>query len=107
MAWLFADPMRADAIFDYEVASLDNRQDGNQFGVRIAIERRGSGVFARPLPIETRFADGTSLDDWWDPRQAQSTVEYVSASAAVSTAIDPDVILVLDESRSNNVRSLS
>jgi hypothetical protein len=107
VAWLFADPLRADAVFDYEVASLDNRQDGNQFGVRIAIGRRGSGVFARPLPIETRFADGTTLGDWWDPRQAQSTVEYVSASAAVSTAIDPDVILVLDESRSNNVKSLS
>ena len=106
-AWLFADPLRADAVFDYAVASVDNRQQGNQFGVRIAIERLGSGVFARPLPIETRFADGTSLRDWWDPRQAQSTIEYVSESAAVSAAIDPDVILVLDESRSNNVRSLS
>ncbi len=69
----------------------------------MTIERRGDAVFAGSLPIETRFADGTTLRDSWDARQAQVTIDYVSASPAIAAAIDPEIILILDQDRSNNI----
>ena len=104
VAWLFADSLRDGATFDYAIGGLDSTVAANgQFDVRVTIERRGDAVFARALPVETRFADGTAIRDVWDARQQHATLDYVSASPAVAAAIDPDVILILDEARSNNV----
>lgn len=103
VSWLFEDPLRDGSRFDYAVGALDSTPAGSEFDVRVAIERRGDGVFARPLPIEIGFADGTSIRDQWDPSLPESSLSYISKAPAVSAAIDPDVILVLDEQRSNNV----
>ena len=105
VSWLFADSIREGVTFDYALGGLDSKPStGNgQFDVRLTIERRGDAVFAQSLPVETRFADGTAIRDVWDARQPQITIDYVSASPAVAAAIDPDVILILDEARSNNV----
>ncbi len=106
VSWLFDDAGREGATFDYAVGGLDSRPGAHgQFDVRLTIERRGDAVFARALPVETRFADGSSIRDVWDARQPQATIDYVSASPAVAAAIDPEIILILDESRSNNVIS--
>jgi hypothetical protein len=104
-SWLFREALRDGVRFDYALAALESRPAGDQFGVRVTVESRGNGVFGRPLTLATRFADGTSRRDWWDPRQP-AAVDYVSASAAVEAAIDPDLILILDEQRSNNVMRL-
>jgi hypothetical protein len=96
------DMARRAARFDYAISGVENRASGNQYDVRITIERLGDGIFPLPLQLETRFADGTTLREPWDARQERSQVEYVSASPAVSVALDPDIVLLLDESRSNN-----
>lgn len=112
LAWLFAETTRVDAGFDYAVAAVENVPGAAGIEVRVTVERRGA-VFAgttatlppgaaRSLPVETRFADGSSIRDWWDGRQDRGTLAYVSATPAVWAAIDPDVMLVLDEDRSNN-----
>ena len=88
--------------FDYAIGEFESRSMGNQFEVRVTIERRGDRVFNRPLTLETSFADGTSVREPWDAGQQRSTVEYVSAIPAVSASIDPDLVLILDEARSNN-----
>jgi len=93
--------------FDYAVSELDNRPNGKQFDVRVVIERRGDAVFNRSLTLETRFADGTSVRDPWDGGQVRSAMEYTSATPAVSASIDPDIILILDDARSNNTVRLS
>ena len=104
VSWLFADSIRHGATFDYAIGGLDSTAAANgQFDVRLTIERRGDAVFARALPVETRFADGTAIRDVWDARQQHASLDYVSASPAVAAAIDPEVILILDETRSNNV----
>ena len=105
VSWLFADSIRDGATFDYALGGLDSRPSASngQFDVRVTIDRRGDAVFAQTLPIETRFADGTTIRDQWDARQPRATIDYVSASPAIAAAIDPDLILILDEARSNNV----
>jgi hypothetical protein len=108
VSWLFSDSMREDAMFDYALSGLDSKPStaSGQFDVRVTIERRGDAVFARSLPVETRFADGTAIRDRWDARQPQATLDYVSASPAIAAAIDPDLTLILDEARANNVISV-
>jgi hypothetical protein len=107
LSWLFEAVLPADATFDYAVGSVENRPgQGHQFDVRVTIDRRGSAVFARPLPIELRFANGTVMHDRWDPQPPQVVLDYVSTSPLVSAAIDPEVILILDQQRSNNMVQL-
>jgi hypothetical protein len=107
LAWLFTDAMREAAVFDYAVDGVDNTASGDRFEVRVTIARRGDAVFAGALPVETWFADGASLRELWDGGQQRSSIEYVSRSPAVAAAIDPDVILVLDQQRANNVVRLA
>jgi hypothetical protein len=103
VAPLFRGILQENASIDYALSSLESRPVAGGFDVRITIDRRGDAVFARPLPIETRFADGTVRRDSWDGGQAQATLRYDSSVDAVSAAIDPEVILIVDEVRSNNV----
>lgn len=101
---VFGDTVVAGRTIDYAVNSLVSGPvaDG-AFDVRLTIDRRAEGVFATSLPLQIHFADGTSLRDTWDPVQPHSTLAYTSASPAVAAAIDPDIILVLDDDRRNNV----
>ncbi len=92
--------------FDYAVSALDSTANANRFDVRVTVERRGEAIFNRPLTLETRFADGTFMRERWDASQQRSSVEYSSPAPAVSAAIDPDVILLLDEARANNALRL-
>jgi hypothetical protein len=102
LSWLFQDTASEHKSFDYALTALENRPVPGGFDVRLTIQRRGDAVFARALPVETRFSDGTKIRDWWDGSQEQSSLEYASTVPAVGAAIDPELILILDEDRSNN-----
>lgn len=115
LAWLFVAPLEPGATFDYAVTKLESvsSSTAGQYDVRVTVNRLGSAVFgpsadaagpapARSLTVETRFADGTRIRDWWDGRAEADTLEYVSPSPAVSAAIDPEVVVLLDERRANN-----
>lgn len=116
LAWLFMDLFNPSVAFDYAVSALESNASTStpgRYDVRVVLGRPGAGVFAgasgdtqvgtaRSLEVETRFADGTVARDWWDGRQASGTLEYVSASPAVSATIDPGLVLILDEQRGNN-----
>jgi hypothetical protein len=114
--WLFVAPIEPGATFDYAVSGLQSSPSSataGQYDVRVTVNRQGSAVFgpgadagggspAGALTVETRFADGTLIRDWWDGKAAVGTLDYVSATPAVSAAIDPEVIVLLDEQRANN-----
>ena len=116
LAWLFVAPLESGATFDYAVTGLESMPSPatpGQYDVRVTVSRLGTAVFgpganaagtgtARSLVVETRFGDGTVIRDWWDGRNATATLDYVSPSPAVAAAIDPEVIVLLDEQRANN-----
>ncbi len=102
LSWLF-DEALGTRRFDYSVASLDSRpQPGGTFRTTVALRRLGDGVFGRRIPVAVSFADGETVRDFWNGRDAQATLEYVSPSPAVAAEVDPDRMLLLDENRSNN-----
>jgi hypothetical protein len=54
------------------------------------------------LQVETTFAGGDSIRDFWDGRSQTQTFEYRSPTRAVSAEVDPDGVLLLDRNRRNN-----
>lgn len=121
LSWFLQDAFRADARFDYAVSAFasDARPGSSGFATRVELRRLGDAVFAgtsRPrvdgldrapsLPVTVTFADGTAIDEWWDGRDVELTMRYVSKSRAARVAVDPAAMLLLDADRSNNTRSI-
>ncbi len=121
LGWLFVTPLTAGATYDYAVSGLDSVPSpsaAGQYDIRVTVSRYGSAVFgpvsdadasspARSLVVETQFADGTSIRDWWDGWLETGTLGYVSPSAAIAASVDPELIVVLDEQRGNNRRAVT
>ncbi|HJU41692.1 MAG TPA: hypothetical protein VJ691_02720 [Vicinamibacterales bacterium] len=114
MRFLVTECFRSDAVFDYALADLQTRvlPDG-QFESTVSTTRTGSGRFsleeegAEPeVPVVVRFADGREVRDAIDGAAPSATLIYTAPDAAVSAAVDPDVMLVLDIDRGNNARFL-
>lgn len=109
---LVAECLRADAIFDYSLASLQSAPGSSGLiETTVNIARAGSGRFAlgheggdrdRSMPVLVRFADGSEVRDYVDGAAPASTLVYSAKVAAVSATIDPDVMLLLDVNRENN-----
>lgn len=121
LSWFLQEAFREDARFDYAVGAFasDALPGSSGFTTQVELRRLGDAVFAgtsrprvagldkaRSLPVTVTFADGTSIDEWWDGRDAELTVRYVSKSRATRAAVDPAAMLLLDADRSNNTRSI-
>lgn len=119
MQWFFDEALRPGARFDYGIASFSSEPQPHmpaEFQTRISLRRFGNGVFAgtsaprgplqsaRSLKVLTRFEDGTAIEEWWDGRDAALEFVYAGPSRAVSSSVDPEAVLLLDEDRSNNTR---
>lgn len=110
---LVLECFRADAVFDYSLNGLHSEPGpSGRFETAVSIGRPGSGRFAirddggdreMTMPLRVRFADGTEARDYFDGAAASATMIYSAKAAAVSAAIDPDLMLLLDINRENNV----
>jgi len=109
---LVMECLRADAVFDYALDGLQS-QPGSAGLVEttVTITRRGSGRFAigddegdaeAAMPVRVRFADGTQTLDYFDGAAPSATLVYSAKAAAVSAAVDPDLMLLVDVNRANN-----
>jgi hypothetical protein len=111
MRALVAECLRADAVFDYSLDSLQSQPvSSGLVETTVTITRRGSGAFAigraagdrdATMPIRVRFADGTEARDYFDGAAPAATLVYSAKAAAVSAAVDPVVLLLLDVTREN------
>jgi hypothetical protein len=122
LSWFFANAFRPDARFDYAVDLLSSEPTAGgstEFRTTVGVRRLGDAVFAgtsevptgafatgRALPLLVRFQDGSTIEDGWDGRDAEKRFEYLSRSRAVSASLDPVAVVLLDEDRTNNTRTL-
>lgn len=122
MGWFFEQALRVDARFDYGIESFSSqpRPDADgEFETRLSLRPFGDGIFAgaveprgplraaRSLKVVTRFADGTAIEEWWDGRDAALELAYAGPALALSASVDPDAMLLLDDDRSNNSRTVA
>jgi hypothetical protein len=108
---LVAECFRPAARFDYAIGDVRSSAIGTtSVETSISVLRTGSGAFAAGsdtdpepgMPLLVRFADGTQRRDWFEGRAERTSLVYTTNARLVLAAIDPDVMLVLDEDRANN-----
>lgn len=88
---------------DYVLEDLATSTRDGRHQATVRVRRHGSIAF--PVPIVTRFADGTESVDWWHGEDASRELTFVAASEAVAASVDPATTVVLDDDRSNNTRT--
>jgi hypothetical protein len=97
-----------EATFDYGVAGLITEPGGdNMFTTQVQLRRYGDALPASALSLDvvTVFADGTTLDEHWDGSAQEMTYSYISTAPALTAAVDPNAVFVLDANRTNNIRT--
>lgn len=108
---LVQECFRPDATFDYAIDEVRSAPAGKGlYESSVTLRRTGSGVFAvggdedrePSMPVLLRFADGTELRDWFDGAVPSASLVYTAKSPVVYSAVDPDMVLLLDVNRSNN-----
>lgn len=117
LSWFTADAFDDARRYDYAVDAFESVPVDATFLTRVSVRRLGDAVFAgtsrpqRPdgtrvstLPLVVQFADGTSVTEWIDGRDATHQVEFRGSAAAIMASIDPQAVLLLDEDRGNNTR---
>jgi hypothetical protein len=113
--FLTTECVRTDAVFDYALDQMQRMQSralpSGLFETTITVARRGTGRFAlredggdgaAALPVGVRFADGREVRVAIDGAAPSTTLVFTAPAQAVSAAVDPDVMLVLDVDRENN-----
>lgn len=106
----------AATIYDYAIDRVDARTSGGRYESNVTVKRVGNGVFSgtstprtgafesgRGVVVQVTFADGHTITETWDGRDTERHFRYESAAPVTSAVVDPDGILVVDETRANNV----
>lgn len=115
LSWLFAPALDGAARFDYAVATLESVAGAGDYVTTVVVARLGDGEFTgssrprvgpfesgRGVALAVTFTDGTTIHDVWDGRDRTKTFAYRSPAPAASAIVDPDRVIVLDRSVTNN-----
>ena len=104
LGWFFDQAFRSSNQFDYGVQSLESVPAGDRFRTKLVVRRYGEGVF--PVDVRVAFTNGESTVEHWDGRDRWKLYDYDRSASAVSAAVDPARVLLLDINRTNNSRTL-
>jgi hypothetical protein len=121
LSWFFDQTIRSRGTIDYGLERLtSDRQADGSFLTNVVARRYGDQMFTgssaprngpfesgRAIALRVTFADGTRRLDHWDGRDREKTFSYRSQAAAVSAEIDPAHVLLLDQRRTNNSRTVT
>ena len=83
---------------------LTTTRDGGRYQTTVKVRRQGSP--AVPVPVLTRFADGSEIIEWWHGEDVSRELSFIAPSPAAAATVDPEVLVVLDADRANNTRTL-
>jgi hypothetical protein len=104
LTWFFDQVQRSSNVFDYAVQDLRSTSDDARFRTTVIVRRYGEGIF--PVEIFVRFEDGEEIKETWDGRSRWAQFTYERQARAVSAAVDPERVLLLDINYTNNSRTL-
>jgi hypothetical protein len=108
LGWFFDDVVSPQARIDYAVTQLSSaRVESGEYRTTVSLRRGGADFTGAPaLPVQTTFADGSTISDDWDGGANDLQLTYSSKSPAVSAVVDPSLVQLLDSDRANNNRRL-
>jgi len=101
LAPFFDQVYRGSAVFDYGVERVSSvTAEGGEATSDVVVRRYGDGIF--PVTILVTLANGEQRRFNWDGGGRWHRVTVRHTSPAVSAQVDPDQILLLDTSFTNN-----
>jgi hypothetical protein len=97
----FDQVYRGSVVFDYGIERISASPEAGEMVSDVIVRRYGDGIF--PVTILVTLANGEQRRFAWDGggRWYRVTVRHPSA-AAISAQVDPDQVLLLDTSFTNN-----
>jgi Peptidase family M1 domain len=97
----FDQVYRGSAVFDYGVEAVSSDEsDDEMFLSDVVVRRYGDGIF--PVTILVTLENGEQRRFAWDGGGRWHRVTIEHASRAVTAQVDPDQVLLLDTSFTNN-----
>jgi hypothetical protein len=100
----FDEAHRSSNVFDYGVQDLKSVRDGDRFRTTVVVRRYGEAIF--PIDVLVTFKNGERVTEQWDGRERWTAFVYDRPSQALSAEADPNRVLLLDVSPTNNSRTL-
>jgi hypothetical protein len=125
LTWFFEQVYAGSHVFDYAAERLDSgpvtsrgfvepspgaplsfadTRDPQRFRTTVVVRRLGDGRF--PVDVLVTFESGEQVRERWDGLGRWQSFRYEKPSRAVSVAVDPDRVLLLDVNYTNNSLTL-
>ena len=104
MTWFFDQAYRSSNVFDYGVQQFTSTRSGSNFRTIVVARRFGEALF--PVDVVTTFRNGERITERWDGRDRRAIYTYERPSQALSVQVDPERVLLLDVSYTNNSATL-
>jgi hypothetical protein len=125
LTWFFDQVYRSSSRFDYGIDSFTSERvsdrgylgdssprtfsadggSGDAYRTRLVVRRHGDGVF--PVSVRIVFENNQEVRWPWDGRERWKMFEVDRPVRAVTAAVDPERVLLLDLSYTNNTKSLA
>jgi hypothetical protein len=77
---------------------------GTRYRTVVVAQRLGEAFF--PVDVVTTLRNGERITERWDGRDRRQVYVYERSNQAVTTAVDPGRVLLLDVNFTNNSRTL-
>jgi len=100
----FDQVYRSSNVFDYGVQDLKSERDGGQYRTTLAVRRYGEAIF--PVDVAVTFSNGEHVTEHWDGTDRWKLYTYDRPFPALSAQVDPDRVLLLDVTYTNNSKTL-
>ena len=100
----FDQVYRSSNVFDYGVQDLKSEGNGGQHRTTLVVRRYGEAIF--PVDVVVTFSNGEQVTEHWDGTDRWKLYTYDRPFPAVSAQVDPNRVLLLDVTYTNNSKTL-
>jgi hypothetical protein len=104
LGWFFDQVYRSSNVFDYGVQDLKSERDGGQYRTRLIVHRYGEAIF--PVEVVVTFRNGDRVTERWEGTDRWKLYTYDRPSQVLSAQVDPNRVLLLDVTYTNNSKTL-
>ncbi len=105
LSWFLNEAHRGSNAFDYGVEAFSSERLGDRFRTIVVARRFGEASF--PVDVVTTFRGGARARERWDGRERRQIYVYERRERAEAVQVDPERVLLLDVSYTNNSRTLA
>ena len=97
---------RGSNVFDYGVQDFSSAEEApGTYRTSVVVRRYGEAIF--PVDVLVTFRNGERVLEHWNGRDRWKLYQYDRPARAVTAAVDPNHVLLLDLNYTNNTRTLA